>query len=172
MGFPEPLNTRPSISSETGIFKVLPVNSTRVFLASMPEVPSKTFYNNHSVSFSDRPSNDRDHAWLTWTTAFFPWTSSTWPARLLPSGKVSSTISENLGYYKCWVMISVSGKRFHLLQRTSIFHDSGGEISTICIAELQWWYPHLQAVLLNLYKIHALTLSKITRGPFTPDTVL
>lgn len=52
MGFPEPLNTRPSISSETGIFKVLPVNSTRVFLASMPEVPSKTFYNNTQREFS------------------------------------------------------------------------------------------------------------------------
>jgi hypothetical protein len=43
IGFPDPLNTRPSMSSETGMFRVLPVNSTRVFLASMPEVPSKTY---------------------------------------------------------------------------------------------------------------------------------
>ena len=50
----------------------------------------------------------------TWTTAFEPVTSRTWPARWLPSGSSRLTISANFGN---------------------------------------------------------LTLSKITRGPFTPDTV-
>jgi hypothetical protein len=44
MGLPDPLNTRPSISSETGICRVLPVNLTCVCFASIPEVPSKTYW--------------------------------------------------------------------------------------------------------------------------------
>jgi hypothetical protein len=31
------------MSSDTGDFKISPVNSQTVFLASMPEVPSKTY---------------------------------------------------------------------------------------------------------------------------------
>lgn len=43
IGFPEPLNTLPNISSDTGVLKMSPVNSHNVFLASIPEVPSKTY---------------------------------------------------------------------------------------------------------------------------------
>ena len=42
MGFPDPLKIRPSMSSETGVRKMSPVNSQVVFLASIPDVPSKT----------------------------------------------------------------------------------------------------------------------------------
>ena len=42
MGFPDPLNIRPNMSSDTGIFNTSPVNSTVVFLLSIPEVPSNT----------------------------------------------------------------------------------------------------------------------------------
>ena len=42
MGFPEPLKIRPNMSSETGVRKMSPVNSQVVFLASIPDVPSKT----------------------------------------------------------------------------------------------------------------------------------
>ena len=43
MGFPDPLKIRPSMSSETGVRKMSPVNSQVVFLASIPDVPSKTW---------------------------------------------------------------------------------------------------------------------------------
>lgn len=43
IGLPEPFNIRPSISSETGVRKMSPVNSQDVFLASIPAVPSKTW---------------------------------------------------------------------------------------------------------------------------------
>ena len=43
MGLPDPLKIRPSISSDTGMVKTSPVNSTRVFLLSIPLVPSKTW---------------------------------------------------------------------------------------------------------------------------------
>lgn len=92
MGFPEPLNTRPNISSDTGVLRISPVNSQTVCLASIPEVPSNTC-----------------------TTAFEPLTSSTCPERMLPSANLSCTISLNFGNF---------------------------------------------------------TSSKMTRGPFTPDTVL
>jgi hypothetical protein len=42
MAFPEPLNTLPNMSSETGVLKISPVNSHVVCLASIPDVPSKT----------------------------------------------------------------------------------------------------------------------------------
>ena len=42
MGFPEPLKIRPSMLSETGVRRMVPVNSQIVFFASIPEVPSKT----------------------------------------------------------------------------------------------------------------------------------
>ena len=42
MGLPEPLKTRPSMSSETGVRRMSPVNSHTVFLASIPDVPSNT----------------------------------------------------------------------------------------------------------------------------------
>ena len=42
MALPEPLKTRPSMSSETAIRRISPVNSQVVCLASMPEVPSNT----------------------------------------------------------------------------------------------------------------------------------
>lgn len=45
----------PNMSSDTGVLKMSPVNSQRVFFASIPEVPSNT-----------------------WTTAFVPLTSKTW----------------------------------------------------------------------------------------------
>ena len=70
MGLPDPLNIRPSISSATGSFMLLPVNSTCVDLTSTPVVPSNT-----------------------WTIAFLPWISRTWPPRFEPSGRVSCTIS-------------------------------------------------------------------------------
>lgn len=60
----------PSISSETGSFMLEPVNSMCVSLTSIPLVPSNT-----------------------WTTALDPDTSSTWPPRREPSGKVRETIS-------------------------------------------------------------------------------
>lgn len=62
MGFPEPLKTRPNMSSDTGVLKISPVNSQTVFLASIPDVPSNTC-----------------------TTALEPLTSSTWPDRMVPS---------------------------------------------------------------------------------------
>ena len=92
MGFPEPLKTRPNISSDTGVLRMSPVNSQSVFLASIPDVPSKTC-----------------------TTAFEPLTSKTCPERKDPSDNLSDTISANFGN---------------------------------------------------------LTSSKMTSGPFTPDTVL
>lgn len=45
MGTPDPLKARPNISSLIGIFKVDPVNSQCVYKLSIPEVPSKIFYN-------------------------------------------------------------------------------------------------------------------------------
>ena len=92
IGFPDPLNTLPSMSSDTGVRRMSPVNSHVVFFASIPDVPSKTC-----------------------TTALDPVTSRTWPALCEPSGSFKFTISANLGN---------------------------------------------------------LTLSRITRGPLTPDTVL
>jgi hypothetical protein len=74
MGFPEPLKILPNISSETGVRRISPVNSTVVYFASMPAVPSKTC-----------------------TTAFDPDTSRTCPLRILPSGNVKLTISANFG---------------------------------------------------------------------------
>jgi hypothetical protein len=43
IGRPEPSKIRPNMSSETGIFKLSPVNSTVVLRTSTPEVPSKTY---------------------------------------------------------------------------------------------------------------------------------
>ena len=43
MGFPDPLKILPSMSSDTGVRRMSPVNSQVVFWASMPEVPSKTW---------------------------------------------------------------------------------------------------------------------------------
>mmetsp|Transcript_17087 Transcript_17087/g.55789 ORF Transcript_17087/g.55789 Transcript_17087/m.55789 type:complete len:225 (-) Transcript_17087:125-799(-) len=74
MGLPEPLKMRPSMSSDTGVVKMLPVNSMEVRRLSMPAVPSNT-----------------------WTTALVPWTSSTWPERCVPSASVKLTISANIG---------------------------------------------------------------------------
>lgn len=71
IGNPDPLKIRPSMSSETGSFMLEPVNSTWVALTSMPDVPSKT-----------------------WTIAFRPETSRTWPPRTVPSGRVRATICE------------------------------------------------------------------------------
>jgi len=65
---------RPSMSSDTGVVRMLPVNSIDVRWLSMPAVPSNTC-----------------------TTAFEPATSSTWPAREVPSASVRLTISANLG---------------------------------------------------------------------------
>uniref|UniRef100_A0A0A9E999 Vacuolar ATP synthase subunit B n=1 Tax=Arundo donax TaxID=35708 RepID=A0A0A9E999_ARUDO len=65
---------RPSISSETGVFRTSPVNCTVVYLLSIPEVPSKTC-----------------------TTAFSPSTSRTWPRRVVPSPNLMFTISWNFG---------------------------------------------------------------------------
>jgi len=42
IGLPEPLKMRPSMSSDTGVVRMLPENSTDVPLLSMPDVPSKT----------------------------------------------------------------------------------------------------------------------------------
>ncbi len=52
IGLPEPLKTRPSISSETGVLKMSPVNSHTVFFASIPEVPSKTWNKIYQVTFN------------------------------------------------------------------------------------------------------------------------
>ena len=52
-----------------------PVNSSDVFLLSIPEVPSKT-----------------------WTTARVPSTSSTWPRLNVPSPSLISTISAYIGF--------------------------------------------------------------------------
>lgn len=46
MGLPEPLKTRPNISSDTGVRRMSPVNSHTVCLASTPEVPSNTCWKN------------------------------------------------------------------------------------------------------------------------------
>ncbi|CAG5076910.1 Protein of unknown function [Cotesia congregata] len=62
IGFPDPLKTRPSMSSDTGVLRMSPVNSQTVFLASIPDVPSNT-----------------------WTTALEPDTSRTFPERIEPS---------------------------------------------------------------------------------------
>ena len=42
IGLPEPLKMRPSMSSETGVVRMLPENSTAVPSVSMPDVPSNT----------------------------------------------------------------------------------------------------------------------------------
>ena len=74
IGLPEPLKMRPSMSSDTGVVRILPENSTEVLVLSIPEVPSNTC-----------------------TTAFDPATSSTWPERCVPSPSVKFTISANRG---------------------------------------------------------------------------
>ena len=76
MTFPEPLKERPSISSDTPIFRTSPVNSQCVLRLSMPEVPSNTC-----------------------TTARFPDTSRTWPERSVPSPRRRLTISANWGSF-------------------------------------------------------------------------
>ena len=43
IGLPEPLKMRPSMSFETGVRMISPVNSSLVFRLSMPEVPSNTW---------------------------------------------------------------------------------------------------------------------------------
>ena len=67
----------PSMSSDTGILRMSPVNSHVVCLASIPGVPSNTC-----------------------TTAFDPLTSRTWPLRFEPSARVSVTISAYFGNYE------------------------------------------------------------------------
>mmetsp|Transcript_9609 Transcript_9609/g.40777 ORF Transcript_9609/g.40777 Transcript_9609/m.40777 type:complete len:240 (-) Transcript_9609:248-967(-) len=52
MGWPEPLKMRPSMSSETGVLSTSPVNSSRVFRPSTPEVPSNTCTTARSPSTS------------------------------------------------------------------------------------------------------------------------
>lgn len=74
IGLPEPLKMRPSMSSDTGVVRISPENSTEVLVLSIPEVPSNTC-----------------------TTAFVPATSSTWPERCEPSGSLKFTISANRG---------------------------------------------------------------------------
>ena len=74
IGLPEPLKMRPSMSSETGVVRMFPENSTVVFWLSMPDVPSNTC-----------------------TTAFEPCTSRIWPVRVVPLLSVRLTISANLG---------------------------------------------------------------------------
>ena len=74
MTLPDPLNDRPSISSETPIFNTSPVNSQRVLRLSIPAVPSKTC-----------------------TTARLPATSNTCPDRCVPSPRVRLTISAYFG---------------------------------------------------------------------------
>lgn len=49
IALPDPLNIRPNMSSETGILRVSPVNSTCVALASTPCVPSKTYKMNWNI---------------------------------------------------------------------------------------------------------------------------
>lgn len=43
IALPDPSKIRPSISSDTPSFKLSPLNSTFVFLTSIPGVPSKTW---------------------------------------------------------------------------------------------------------------------------------
>lgn len=74
MALPDPLNVRPSISSEIAILSTSPVNSQCVWRLSMPSVPSNTC-----------------------TTALLPCTSSTLPCRFSPLASVRFTISANLG---------------------------------------------------------------------------
>jgi hypothetical protein len=76
MGLPDPLNTLPNMSRETGVLRTSPVNSRVVLRLSMPEVPSKTC-----------------------TTAREPSTSRTCPRRWVPSPRRTSTISANLGLF-------------------------------------------------------------------------
>jgi len=73
IALPDPLNERPSISSEMGIFNTLPVNSAVHERLSMPDVPSKTC-----------------------TTALLPLISSTWPWRDSPLDNCKFTISPYL----------------------------------------------------------------------------
>ena len=76
IGFPLPLKMRPSMSLDTGVFRISPVNVHDVCLLSIPLVPSKT-----------------------WTTAFSPSTSRTWPLRMVPSPSLRLTISANFGFF-------------------------------------------------------------------------
>ena len=45
IAFPDPLKTLPSMSSETAMRRMSPVNSHVVCLASIPDVPSNTYKN-------------------------------------------------------------------------------------------------------------------------------
>ena len=65
----------PNISSDTGVRRMSPVNSQVVLLASIPEVPSNTWFQNINPRLF---SFELDY--LTCTTALLPDTSRTWPA--------------------------------------------------------------------------------------------
>ena len=114
----------PSMSSETGVRKMSPVNSQLVFLASMPDVPSNTCRGQNGagqyIMISTGPQlwSVSTHLSIsividrsvfppqgttedcTWTTALEPVTSRTCPLLLVPSGSVRWTISAYLG--NCW----------------------------------------------------------------------
>lgn len=100
----------PSMSSETGVRRMSPVNSQAVFLASIPDVPSKTYRIKHHKSSPSKPTRVHSISWswarttlpkipLTCTTALVPITSSTCPLLRVPSGKVRWTISAYLGNF-------------------------------------------------------------------------
>lgn len=96
----------PSMSSETGVRNMSPVNSQLVFLASMPAVPSNTCRrqsgggNSSSGVLLEVPTLCQTDV-NTCTTALEPVTSSTWPLLLVPSGSVRWTISAYLGNCRC-----------------------------------------------------------------------
>ena len=64
IGLPEPSKIRPSMSSDTGIFRFWPVNSTVVLRVSTPVVPSKTCItgtlsrSDHNSSFQETNLHD------------------------------------------------------------------------------------------------------------------
>lgn len=121
IGWPWPLNWRPSISVEMGILSTSPVNSQCVCVLSMSAVPSKIYavkhnhrggevirrlvnHHSHSAAIKNK-GNIATRAFilsalaaslLTWTTAFLPAISSTWPFLFWPLPSFTLTISAYL----------------------------------------------------------------------------
>jgi hypothetical protein len=115
MGLPDPLKIRPSMSSDTGIVKTSPVNSTRVFLLSIPLVPSKTCSEKkprmERIFQPKQRTQDlacrfrknmqkKTFSSFTWTTALDPETSRTCPRLISPVPSLRVTISANMGACK------------------------------------------------------------------------
>jgi hypothetical protein len=145
MAFPEPSKIRPNMSSETPSFRLWPVNSTLVFLTSIPVVPSKT-YVVVRLRHDGRQQNDVPEQ----RRGFLAW--------ILVLSLLHKMVSLTSSFQNLTRALGAIGQR----QRHDFVVSGELDLSTIHISLRDIDFDHLRQR----------TLSRTTNGPLMPPMVL